>query len=373
MKPASNICIVLPYPPVYSETFLLAHVDRLSASVNYLERFPVEVANEYPAQTFVDRTEKLKQRFKASLHRYFLNPAKRVYLKNFFKTNDINLVLAEYGVTGSGVLGTCQDLDIPLVVHFHGYDAYSREVLDRYSQAYKKMFAYSSALVAVSKHMVDQLVKLGAPREKVFCNPCGVDVTKFNQFSLPTAPLQILAVGRFVEKKAPYLTILAFKKVLERLPEAKLVMVGGGLLHDVCQKITESLHIEHAVILKGVMNHEQVSELMQQSRIFVQHSLIPASGDSEGSPVGVIEAGASGLPVVSTVHGGIPDIVIHGKTGFLVDQGDIDGMSEYMYRLLINPELAIEMGKRARDHINENFNLEASIRNLRAILDRYVH
>jgi colanic acid/amylovoran biosynthesis glycosyltransferase len=370
-KQKSNICIVLPGPLSYSETFLQAHVDRLSATVNWLERFPVDTANEYPIQMDSGTSEKLRQKFKASLHGYVLNPAKKFYLRNFFRQNNISVVLAEYGMVGTAALGICRELAIPLVVHFHGYDAYSRPVLDKYQEIYKQMFAYCSAIIAVSRHMIDQLIKIGAPREKVCHNAYGVDVTQFQQASLLTSPLQVIAVGRFVEKKAPYLTILAFKKVLERLPEVKLVMIGGGVLHDVCSKIIKSLHVEHAVELTGAVSHDHVARLMQQSRIFVQHSLVPKSGDSEGTPVGILEASASGLPVVSTRHTGIIDAVVHGKTGFLVDEGDIDGMSEYMYQLLTDPKLAAEMGKRAREYISENFNMDSSIKNLRAILDKY--
>jgi len=175
-----------------------------------------------------------------------------------------------------------------------------------------------------------------------------------------------------VEKKAPYLTILAFKEVLERLPGARLVMVGSGELHDVCRQIIRSLHIEHAVDLKGIVNHDQIAELMRQSAVFVQHSLVPNSGDREGTPVSILEASASALPVVSTRHAGITDAVIHGKTGFLVDEGDIDGMSQYLYQLLSNPGLADEMGKHARAHIGANFNMEVSIQKLRHILDNSV-
>jgi glycosyltransferase involved in cell wall biosynthesis len=370
-KQKNNICIVLRSPLGYSETFVQAHVDRLSATVNYLERFPVDTQIEYPIQLDYSKTENLRLRFKACLHGYFLNPAKKIYLRNFFKRNNINVVLAEYGVTGSAALGICQKLEIPLVVHFHGYDAYSRPILDRYQQKYEQMFAYCSAIIAASRHMVDQLVKLGAPRGKVFYNAYGVDVAKFKQTSLLTCPLQVIAVGRFAEKKAPYLTILAFKKVLEALPEARLVMIGEGSLHVVCAQIIKSLHMEHAVDLRGVLKHDEIASLMQGSRVFVQHSLVPKSGDSEGTPVAILEAGASGVPVVSTKHAGIVDAVIHDKTGFLVDEGDIDGMAEYMYRLLTNPDLAVAMGKRAREHISENFNMETSIKNLRAILDQY--
>ena len=107
-------------------------------------------------------------------------------------------------------------------------------------------------------------------------------------------------------------------------------MVGAGLLHDVCSKLVKALHIEHAVELKGIVDHAGVAALMQESRVFVQHSLVPASGDTEGTPVAILEAGAAGLPVVSTKHAGISEAVIHGKTGFLVDEGDIDAMAEYI-------------------------------------------
>ena len=234
------------------------------------------------------------------------------------------------------------------------------------------MFDYASVIIAVSKHMVEQLVKLGAPAEKVVYVPYGVEINKFAQAAVLKSPPHVLSVGRFVEKKAPYLTILAFKKVLERLPEARLVMVGAGLLHDVCSKLIKALHVEHAVELKGIVDHAGVAALMQESRVFVQHSLVPASGDTEGTPVAILEAGAAGLPVVSTRHAGISDAVIHGKTGFLVNEGDIDAMAEYLYQLLANPELASEMGKNSREYIHANFSMERSIEQLRKILETCV-
>src|ERR1044072_1487106 len=109
--------------------------------------------------------------------------------------------------------------------------------------------------------MVGQLLSLGAPRDKLFYNPYGVDLAKFKQATLDAAPPKVIAVGRFVEKKAPYLTILAFKKVLARLPEAKLAMVGDGPLREVCRQLIKSLHMEHAVELLGVLNHAAVASL----------------------------------------------------------------------------------------------------------------
>ena len=147
-------------------------------------------------------------------------------------------------------------------------------------------------------------------------------------------------------------------------------MVGAGELHDTYCQLIKSLHMEHAVDLKGAMNHDQVVSVMQESRVFVQHSLVPKSGDAEGAPVAIMEAGASGLPVVSTRHTGIVDAVIEGQTGFLVNEGDIDSMAEYIYLLLSDPARAAEMGKRARGYITQKFSLEGSIKSLRDILEK---
>ena len=367
-KFSAKICIVVPSALGYSETFLQQHVDKLATAVTHLEYFPIDVAKEFPDQQSHARVEQLKHRVRRAWHGYLLNPIKTIYLMHFFRRNKIDVVLAEYGLIGAAVFKACKKFKLPLVVHFHGSDAYTHEVIDRYKEKYKEMFDYSSAVIAVSRHMTEQLIRLGAPREKVFYSPYGVDIDKFQQGGSLTAPMQVIAVGRFVEKKAPYLTILAFRKVLRRLPEARLIMVGSGMLHDVCHRLIESLHIQDRVELKGVLSHNEVAELMRQSRIFVQHSLVPASGDCEGTPVAVLEAAASGLPVVSTRHAGITDAVLHGKTGFLVDEGDIDAMAEYLYRLLSNAELASQMGTNARAHVSENFNV-SNLEKLRRILE----
>jgi colanic acid/amylovoran biosynthesis glycosyltransferase len=372
-KPNPNICVTLPCPPGYSETFLRAHVDNLSAAVNYLQDFPIDIEDALPKQTCFSRADELKRKVRVCWHRYALNPVKKHSLRTFFKRNNINIVLAEYGLTGIRVFSVCKELNIPLVVHFHGYDAYLTELLNRHRQTYKRMFNYASAVIAVSKHMREQLIILGAPSDKVFYSPYGVDTDKFKLAPVPTSRLQVISVGRFVEKKAPYLTIVAFKKVLDRLPEARLVMVGTGLLYDICCKLIKALHLEHAVDLKGVLDHDEVAALMQQSRVFVQHSVVTASGDTEGTPVAILEAGAAGLPVVSTRHAGITDVVLHGKTGFLVDEGDIDSMSEYLYKFLSDPELARDMGHNARDYIDAKFSTERSIENLKNILKRCVN
>ena len=128
------------------------------------------------------------------------------------------VVLAEYGRTGTQLMKACELADVPLVVHFHGVDAYSRETLSQTHQAYSRLFRQAVAVVAVSDHMRDQLIRLGAPAAKIHVIPYGVDLSLFEGARPDLAPRHFLAVGRFVEKKAPHITLLAFRQILQNTP-----------------------------------------------------------------------------------------------------------------------------------------------------------
>ena len=122
----------------------------------------------------------------------------------------------------------------------------------------------------------------------------------------------------------------------------------------------------------GWQNPEEVAHRMQQARAYVQHSIFAPNGDSEGSPNSIIEAAGCGLPIVSTRHAGIKESVIEGVTGYLVDEGDWQGMGEYMIKLLNDPELAEKMGQAGRLHILEHYDVEQQMEKLQEILEKAV-
>src|SRR5690606_14972407 len=122
-----------------------------------------------------------------------------------------------------------------------------------------------------------------------------------------------------------------------------------------------ALKIDHAVTFLGNLGHDSVCAEMKNARALVQHSIRATNGDSEGTPNAIMEAGASGLPVVSTRHAGIPDVVIEGTTGFLVDERDTDAMAVHMLTLAQNPNLAAKMGQAARLRIIDGFSMQRSI------------
>ena len=210
---------------------------------------------------------------------------------------------------------------------------------------------------------------MGAPEDKVHYIPCGVDIEKFTPGDLSKSPPHLLALGRFVEKKAPYLTIMAFKQVLQHCPDAILELAGDGILFGPCKRIIQALHLREHVSLNGFQDHDWVANKMKQVRAFVQHSVEAENGDLEGTPVAVLEAQCSGLPVVATRHTGIADVVIDGETGFLSEEGDVDRMAQNMLKVLIMPpeELSV-MSTNARQRILTHFGSDQTIDKLAGII-----
>ena len=368
----SVVCVISPAPDqARVETFVRAHVERLPARTHllyggffpHLEEGgppllpgPQRLATRVLAGAIgMSRTAVLKQLTIRG------GGARRVrLLGRRLRRLGADVVLAEYGPTGVAVMETCGRVGVPFVAMFHGYDAYSDWILEGDGVRYPEMFERAAAVIAVSPDMRRQLESLGAPPGKLVLNPYGVDLERF-QPREGSAPPRFVFVGRFVDKKAPHLTLLAFERVKRAVPEATLLMIGDGPLWEACLQLTRALGLEAAVDLPGSLPHAEVAEAMAGACALVQHSVRPSHGDSEGTPVAILEAGASGLPVVATRHAGIEESVVEGETGFLVDERDIESMAEHMTRLATDAELARRMGAAARRHIVANYPMERHI------------
>lgn len=360
-----TLCIVTPYPPSPTETFIRAHAQRLPIETVIVHSWRPSIGDH----TVLSFPRLAYHKLRRMLFRNDLEREKTAAYLKVFREYGVVAVLAEYGGCGVWCADACREAGVPLVVHFHGHDASDREILKMFEDTYGGMFEQAEAVIAVSHAMERQLVSLGAPSEKIHYNPCGVDTGEFGGADPDNAPPVFISVGSFREKKAPQLTIAAFSRVHQALPAARLRMIGDGALLSGCKNLAQELGISDSITFLGVQDHSVVEDEMRQARCFVQHSVVAASGDSEGTPVAVLEAGATGLPVVSTRHAGIPDVVVEGETGFLVAEHDVEGMAERMLRLAQDPVLAGTMGRKARTHIAANFSMERSLGRLWTIID----
>lgn len=366
----NKIAIISPEESPYSATFIKAHIDLLEGEIKHLFGvfFPTNsVDGHYQLQEISFFKELLIKRNSFKFPNFYRSVFLNAQLKKYFQKEGIQLVLAEFGPVGAEVCDVCKALNLPLIVHFHGYDAYLHNIFKKYDTKYKEMFEYATYLVVVSSDMKRQLLEKGAPADKIILNPYGPR-DDFFQLKPKFHDITFLAVGRFVEKKAPHLTIQAFKKVHERIPEAKLKMIGDGKLLEKCKEYVKSENLEKSVIFLGALPHERILEVFENAYCFVQHSVVAPNGDSEGTPVAILEACAAALPVVATQHAGIKDVIVHGETGFLVEEQDVDSMSNYMIKIASDRKLAQQFGKHSRQRIKENYTLQNHISTLNQLV-----
>lgn len=346
-----TLAIFSPGRNTYSETFIEAHRN-LPFNIKfyyggYLPSSLEPAADMLPA-SFVRRMQN-------RLLSGFSFEEKKLLFS--LRKERVDCVLAEYGPTACESLKVVKHLKLPLLVHFHGYDASEKNTLAQYKEKYKELFAYAAGIIVVSNKMYAALLDLGCPPHKLVINCYGPAESFFN-LQPDFSRRQFISVGRFVNKKAPHLTVFSFKKVVEKFPDARLVMAGDGELLPVCKSLVKFLHLENNVEFPGVVNPAEVQHLFKDSIAFVQHSIVADNGDAEGTPVAMLEAQAAGLPVISTVHGGIPDVVINNETGLLVNENDVEGMAANMLRVLREDNLASELGAAGRERIQEDFTLK---------------
>jgi glycosyltransferase involved in cell wall biosynthesis len=362
----ARICLVTPYPPSPSETFITSHVTDLPASVLLVHGWRPSVDD----RAVLSMAERLVYKTWRTVSGAGLEQETTAAYCRVLRRHRAKAVLAEYGPTGVRVMAACRRLKVPLIVHFHGFDASLRTILDEFGDRYPAMFSQAASIIAVSQAMRRKLIAMGAPPGKVEYNPCGVDCSQFAGAAPSGAAPIFVSVGRFVDKKGPQLTLAAFADVHRAEPAARLRMIGDGPLLDECRTLATRLGVDRAVTFLGQQPPSIVQLEMRGARCFVQHSVEAATGDCEGTPVGILEAGASGLPVVSTRHGGIPDVIVEGETGFLVEERDVRGMATHMLELARSPALAERMGEQASARIATHFSKAGSLARLWSTIER---
>jgi glycosyltransferase involved in cell wall biosynthesis len=219
-------------------------------------------------------------------------------------------------------------MGLPYVVQGHGIDVSARLRDPKMVVAYR-VYASAKAVLTRSELHRRRLIELGLPAEKVHVNHGGVKVPEAPRQRDPTSSKRLLAVGVMVPKKAPIVLLESFRLAAQRDPALTLDYIGGGPLFPAAAQFVRACGLEDRVRLHGIAPEAVKQQLLGECGVFVQHSMTdPETGDEEGLPAAIQEAMAAGMAVVSTRHAGIPEAVIEGETGLLVDEGDVQAMAE---------------------------------------------
>ncbi len=265
-------------------------------------------------------------------------------VKRHLKKYGVQVVLSEYMNHSLIWLDVAHKLGIRFFAHAHGYDI-SAALRDPNIRRQYLRFQAANGIITVSEASRQRLIALGLNGERIHVIPCGIDVPDIPFKRERQDTIRCLAVGRMVAKKAPLLTLQVFRQALADCPELRLDYVGGGELFKKAKRYVLDHNLSDWITLHGPQPNTFVQAMMKQADIFVQHSLTdPRTGDEEGLPVGILEAMAAALPVVSTRHAGIPEAVVEGETGYLVNEEDVDGMAHYLVRLAVDADLRSQFG-----------------------------
>jgi colanic acid/amylovoran biosynthesis glycosyltransferase len=282
-----------------------------------------------------------------------------------------SILHAHFGPDAVNALPLQRQLKVPLVVTFHGYDATQSIELRsgmlawRYGRRLPTLVDRADSLLAVSEYIRNKLITRGLPDARIRTHYIGVDLNQFSPAPLTARESVVLGVGRFVEKKGFEFLIDAMSKVQRLAPQAELVLIGSGELERELK--ARASRLLRSVRIFGPCPSPVIRDWMKRARLLVAPSVTDRSGNTEGLPITIIEALASGLPVVATQHAGIPEAVVDGTSGFLVPERDVTALADRILGILQDDQAWEAVSNSSRQMAERNFDLTVQTAKLEKI------
>ncbi|QQE76368.1 glycosyltransferase [Brevibacillus composti] len=283
-------------------------------------------------------------------------------LAGWLKKKKFSCLHARFGPAGVELLPHARKAKLPLITSFHGFDATKRVRESKgYRKQLKKLFRKGKAFTVVSDHMKKRLVRLGCPKKKITLIRSGIDLRKFPM--LPQQPVKdgayrLLSVGRLTEKKGMDTLIKAFARVGRQYPQATLTIVGDGEEKKKLKRMIKKYGLTDRVKLRGALTHKEVQRELAKCHLFVIACKTAKNGNQEGIPNVLMEAMATGRPVISTYHAGIPELVEHEVSGYLVPEKSPGKLARMISRVLANSGEWQRVAQRARVKVETNHDIE---------------
>lgn len=309
-----------------------------------------------------------------------LTNKRREFFVSTIHDKKVKLLHAHFGTEAYEQITLQAYLQLPLVTTFYGADM-SKLPRSRpwWKKRYQRLFAAGTLFFAEGPYMAQRVVDLGCLESKVRVQRLGVDLSKISyipRYRLDNEPVRILMVNRFQEKKGIPYGIEAFASAVRRCPDIELRIIGGvrtkaeKKLFEQCYMIARRENVLGKVKFLGALPYTEYLQEMQAAHVLLAPSVTASDGDTEGgSPVSITEATAAGMPVISTWHCDIPEVVLHEATGLLVPERNTKALSEAICELATTQSSWEILGKRGRTHIETYFNCRLQAEQLETYYD----
>jgi colanic acid/amylovoran biosynthesis glycosyltransferase len=285
-----------------------------------------------------------------------MTPIERHYFINTAREINPDILHAHYAVDAAYFIFLKKYLKKPLIVSCYGYDV--SNFANRYLGIAKHYLQFTwhdaDIILAMSNDMRNDLIRLGCPPSKIIIHYYGIDLSRFKYVdrSPNRQPISILFVGSLAEKKGIDTLLRAFIRIERLRPEVHLRIVGTGGLRSCLEKQVNAAGLADRVSFAGFVDHKLLWKEFNAAHIFCHPSRTQQDGGKEGIPGTIVEAMSTGLPVVTTDHAGIPEMVIDKEHGFVVSEKDRDAIITPLLTLIDNPELCLRYGQQAAKRAN---------------------
>lgn len=245
-----------------------------------------------------------------------------------------------------------------LYTTFHGHDmtAYLKE---NGNNCYHKLLEEGDCFLPISTFWKNKLIQLGCDSDKIIIHRMGVDLEKFPFEVIPpsTDTFKIITVARLVEKKGVEFAIRAVSELMNKGLKIEYNIVGDGPLNKHLTNIIEQCGRKSSIKILGWKNQDEIINLLKESNLNIVPSVTSENGDMEGLPVVIMESMAMGIPVLSTFHSGIPEIIEDNRTGYLVNERNVEEIIQKLEYILRNKNELKSISFQAREKVKIDFNI----------------
>ena len=337
--------------------------------------------DRYEAEVFCWRTMNLDWFPYPKVHRanaaYGATRISPAFFKRF-REKRFDLVHAHFATGAVYALPYAERANLPLVVTFHGYDVPLLWNSRRFHPYFWPFLIHSKRVLermtlglCASNDLKELLLSHGVPEDKLRVHRLGVDLTRFHM-KTPSerGPTRVCIIGRFCEQKGIEYAIRAFAR--HASPDVHLDIIGDGELSAELHALVDRLNIGPHVSFLGILKPDQVAAHLRTCDILLAPSVVTRVGQRESGLIVVKEAAASGVPAVGTWHGGIPEIIDDGVTGFLVQERDVDALANRLGMLLDDQALRERMGAAARAKMEREYDVRKRVAELESLYDEAI-
>lgn len=285
-------------------------------------------------------------------------PLYKYWLKKQLRARRPDILHAHFAPAGCHYLDMAQDLGIPLVTSFYGYDYESLPNRSAEWRAqYQRLFRGAAAITCAGPYGREVLLRQGLSAGKVTLLPMSMEPEEFPFVPRAKSPgrLRLVQVATITAKKGFMDTLQAFDLARQRCPGLQLTIAGERYDQVLTRQIDafiKSKHLQGAVEWLGFIPHRDLPAFYANFDVFIQPSHYAGNRDCEGGPVSVLEAQATGMPVIATTHFDLPSEVLHERTGLLAAERDVAGLARCIERFYtMGQETYREFSRNAREHV----------------------